>query len=234
MAVSRRFETRFLVAASKKYLDISGGQTMSGTSSYNQASDLSRQNIGIPPSGYAFMTQYNSGAGDWFFLQSNRFSTSLPPYYANNGLPLYPDQRYMFDHATWGRVPGQVTWYDGSTPIMSLSANGYYTRTMVVGARTIKYSMYISWYHQVNVVNNSTEEATVWARGRLGNVISNYDIGGITMTPWYTHVIAAGATKTIGYYEPLEIKIKSSSLSNDAVGVTTQGGSKYLILRDKP
>lgn len=203
---------------------------MLGNTSLTTASTLSSNDIGVPPSGsLAFLIKHITGAGDWHFVHGNRYYA--PPPWPNNGLGAYPTTNVKWDDAAWGRAPGRVTWYDDGDFVLDATPNTIVSCTVTVGSGWLKYYMYLAWYHQIELRNDSSEDINIKARGYLGHQFSQDGLGSLRMTQWYTHKVPANDKITIGYYEPMEIKFTSDD-NLDAIGVTTQKGDKYLLMGD--
>ena len=225
MAVSRRFESRFKIYARRTELTYSSYKQMYGNISGTTATDVSRLNIGVPAVGNAFLIQYNSSAGWWYFVASNRAS-------ASNGLSVYPAARPAYTDATWGRVPHAVTWYDdNSTPILTGAASGRYVHT--VGTAT-RYAMTLAFQHHVEVVNNTPDLFRVWMRD-IGGVdyVESGELKGWPglpkFTAWQAVDIPANGSYVFKGFEPMEIKVNSDSSPSEIYGLTRQDGSKFLL-----
>ena len=226
MAVSRRFESRFKISA-HRYDSRGDTKAMLGAVSNISADAITRLNIGIPydPAQGAYAIQYNSTAGYWYFIASNRAS------YLNSLAP-YPPVNTFWSHNTWGRVPYQISWYVGDNPdfILTTSSQGLAGRVVPYSSYTITYLMYLSWYHQVEVVNNTDEDVTIWKRDFNRQNFSEGAVTNLVMNNWTSIVISPNSTQLVTGYQPLEIKVASSSTDEDVWGITLQDGQKYLFL----
>ncbi len=226
MAVSRRFESRFKISA-HRYDSRGNTKGMLGHTSTTYASSLSRVNIGIPSDSAqgAYLIQYYSLAGYWYFVANNRASYL-------NSLDAYPPVNTSWTHDTWGRVPYQISWYVGDNPdfILTTSSQGLAGCVIPIDSYTITYLMYLSWYHQVEVVNNTDEYVTIWKRDFNRQNFSLGEATDLIMNSWASIVISPNSTQLVTGFQPLEIKVTSSSTDEDVWGITLQNGQKYLFL----
>ena len=225
MAVSRRFETRFKIYARRTELTYNSYKQMFGNISGPTASQLSRLNIGVPSVGNAFEIQYNSTAGWWYFVASNRAS-------ASNGLSVYPAASPAYTDAVWGRVPHAVTWYDNnSTPILTGTASGQYVHT--VGTDT-RYAMTLAFQHHVDIVNNSNDVFRIWVRD-FGGVayVESGELKGWPgppkFTAWQAIDIPSNGSYLFEGFEPMEIKVNQESSPAEIYGLTRQDGDKFIL-----
>jgi len=226
MAVSRRFESRFMVSFSRYTVDIASLRAVTALAS-GAAATAAAPAIGVPPSGrYAFQARYSAGWGVQAFIAENRMS-------AANGLGPYPASAAAWDDAAWGRAPHIVRWYDdNNTPRLAGSATGRCgPATHTIGARTVRYRMFLSFWHQVEVVNNSAHPVTAYHRGYSSHTFkADGDFGSIVMSPWASTQIAAGAAAVLGGFEPLELKFNETSTDRELLGITAQNGDRTLLL----
>ena len=225
MAVSRRFETRFKIYARRTKLTYSNYKQMFGNISDTTATSVSRLNIGVPSVGNAFVIQYNSTAGWWYFVASNRAS-------AYNGLSVYPATYPAYTDAIWGRVPHAVTWYDNnSTPVLTGAASGRYVHT--VGTDT-RYAMTLAFQHHVDIINNTNDVFRIWTRdfGGVDYVLSGELKGwpGLPkFTAWQAVDIPANESYLFKGFEPMEIKVNRESSPAEIYGLTRQDGDKFIL-----
>lgn len=226
MAVSRRFESRFKIVARRTILGAGVNYMQPPTlTSDPQASALSRVQFGVPTSGCAFIA-YTYEPKRWFFVASN-----VAPGY--NGVSVYPATTLPFTDAVWGRVPSVVRWYEQDIvePILQLAASGSTVRTIDNYRR---YAMSLSFYHQVNIVNNSPEVFRVWIRDFGGvNFVESGDLigypAGTKFNTWRAVDIPANDVYLFQGFEPLEIKVNSDSSPSEIYGLKRQDGNKFIL-----
>lgn len=225
MAVSRRFGSRFMVSFSRYYVDIATLRVISSLASATTA-EAAAPAIGVPAAGYAFQARYSAGWGVQAFVGSNYLS-------ADNSLGGFPSAAVAWDHADWGRVPHRVSWYDDNNTLRLYGAvtGRHGPATYTIGSRTVRYRMYLSFWHQVEVSNNSEYPVTIWYRGFASHTfLTDGDFNELVMTSWASQEIAAGGSFLVTGYEPLEIKLDGDSTDRDLLGITDQTGNRTLLL----
>ena len=227
MSVSRRFETRFKIFAQKTHVtNTNNYKRMPGLISLTAASNISRANIGVPSSGNAYLIQYNSASGWWYFVAQNLGS-------AQNGMSVYPSTSPNWEDPNWGRTPCVINWYDGNSTSVMTVGNSFKVDSRVIGL--YRYTMCIAFHHQINVVNNSSAAATFYVRS-----FNNYtfatdgNVGVTNLTAWSAIVIGSGATTKVVGFGPLEMEFRGSGLGGADYSVTDQRGSTRRIKSSSP
>lgn len=226
---SRRYGSKFKISVTR-YNSVGNTYVNLGVGFSGANATLSVPVFAASPTLYSFVANVNLGGEEHRVVTNN-------PLSGQNGLPTHPPTGVNFTHASWSRVPHQVYWlmrkggsvYDGAV-ITPESGSGFYpAQASLTG--TIPNQLYLSWWHVIEVKNNSLLPVTVYHRDFNYHTMSpSTHTHSVVMSSWSSTVIPAGGSENISGFEPLDIKFDTNSNIQGYLGYTAQQGNKVLVV----